>query len=62
MRFGFNGTFYKNFYFWLGVVFLMITVLENVYLNVAYNIGGVGAGLLFTLMGVFSFSGKRTRN
>lgn len=62
MRLRFNGTFYKNFYFWLGIVFLLITVLENVYLNVAYNVGGVGAGLLFTLMGVFSVAGKRTRN
>ena len=42
MRLGFNGTFYKNFYFWLGIVFLLITVLENVYLNVAYNVGGRG--------------------
>ena len=62
MRLHLNGTFYKNSYFWLGIVFGLVTVLENVYLNVAYNWGGVGASAFLILVGLFQTSGQWRRD
>ncbi|QMU08457.1 hypothetical protein [Levilactobacillus suantsaii] len=62
MKITFNGKFYRNFLFWLGLIFLAVVVLENVYLDVAYNVAGVGAGILLMVMGLFRFTGITTRN